>query len=114
MYEDYFGFRSYGPLRDQFKDESSAIDQARLDAEVKRRLVEEAPPDQEALNALAAARAQLVYDFMIAEGFDPARVRIGPSRETQSTMGHVPLEFTLTVVGDLPEAGVIAEAPGEH
>ncbi len=103
LYEELFGLRSCWELENKLKAESGRIDQEKLDAEMKRRLVEEAPNDQVALNALAKTRAQLVYDFITAEGFDGARVSIGANRQTQSSMGYVPLEFGLKVFDDITQ-----------
>jgi len=69
----------------------------KLDQEIKRQLVENAPPDQEALSALALARAHLVHDFLTINGFDEQHLSIGHPKSTTSSMGYVPSEFTLTV-----------------
>jgi hypothetical protein len=49
------------------------------------------------LQKLAQDRAQAVYDFIAAAGFDKARMRIGQVKQVQGSMGYVPLELTLTV-----------------
>jgi hypothetical protein len=57
------------------------------------------------------ARAKTVYDQMIADGLDSGRLRVGVARESQASMGYVPLEFTLTVFEDItktPEASPVA------
>jgi hypothetical protein len=50
-----------------------------------------------ALSILAQARAQLVHDFFLTSGFDAQRLNMGNPQPTQSSMGYVPLQFTLTV-----------------
>ena len=45
----------------------------------------------------AQARAKLVRDFFVTSGFDPKRLELGHPQATQSSMGYVPLPFTLTV-----------------
>jgi outer membrane protein OmpA-like peptidoglycan-associated protein len=103
LYVEFFGVRSYWDLEKKLKASSGKLDEAEIFAELKRRLIEDAPKDQAALDALAQARAQLVYDFFITEGIDKKRVSIGVNRQTQSSMGQVPLEFTLTVFEDLED-----------
>ena len=68
-----------------------------------------------AMDALASARAAAVHDFIAAQGFDAQRLSMGLNREEQASMGFVPLEFTLTVFGEEPEAEADAttEAPAE-
>ncbi|MFA5389327.1 MAG: DUF748 domain-containing protein [Candidatus Omnitrophota bacterium] len=97
LYIEFFGLRSYGDLTRDLKSSSGKLDQEKIDAEIKRRLIEDAPVDKGALDILAEARGRVVYDFFITEGFDKARVSIGTNREAQSSMGYVPMEFTLTV-----------------
>jgi hypothetical protein len=48
---------------------------------------------------LANNRAQIVHDFLLMRGFDAKRLSIGRPQATQSSMGYVPLQFTLTVFG---------------
>ncbi|MFA5119275.1 MAG: DUF748 domain-containing protein [Candidatus Omnitrophota bacterium] len=103
LYVEFFGVRSYWDLERKFKAAPGKLDEAEISAELKRRLIEDAPKDQAALDALAQARAQLVYDFFITEGVDKKRVSIGVNRQAQSSMGHVPLEFTLTVFEGLED-----------
>ncbi|MFA6217613.1 MAG: DUF748 domain-containing protein [Candidatus Omnitrophota bacterium] len=100
LYVEFFGVRSYWDLEKKFKAAEGKLDEEDITAEMKRRLIEDAPKDQAALDALAQARAQLAYDFFIAEGFDKTRVSIGTSRQAQISMGYVPMEFTLTVFED--------------
>jgi hypothetical protein len=97
LYIEFFGIHSYGELTKKFKSSDGKLDLEKIDSEIKRRLIEDAPRDQEVLDILAKARSQIVYDFFITEGFDKTRVSVGAIREAQSIMGYVPMEFTLTV-----------------
>jgi molybdopterin-guanine dinucleotide biosynthesis protein len=80
-----------------------------LDEEIKRQLIESDSIDKLALEALAQTRAKAVYDFILAEGFDEKRIKVSPvSKEVQSAMGLIPMEFTLTVYdeqGESPAGG---------
>jgi predicted DNA repair protein MutK len=84
-------------LAKKYKEGLFEYNDAKLDQEIKRQLIENAPPDLEALSVLAQVRARLVHDFLVINGFDAKRLELGPPRSTQSSMGYVPLEFTLTV-----------------
>ena len=64
---------------------------------LQQRLIEEAPADRLALELLAQKRAEAVYAVLKENGLDEARMTIGASAKTQSVMGKVPMEFTLTV-----------------
>ncbi len=66
-----------------------------------RLVIEEGAPDLKALQALAGQRGQAVYQLILDSGFDRSRVTLGGVRETKSSMGVVPLEFTLTVYGEV-------------
>jgi len=68
-----------------------------VQAEMRRRLIEDVPADPKSMTALAAHRAQVVRDFVTAQGFDAARTSIGEIKMTQRTMGSVPLELMLRV-----------------
>ena len=97
LYIEFFGMHSYGELTKKFKSSDGKLDLEKIDIEIKRQLIEDAPRDQEALDILAKSRSQITYDFFITEGFDKTRVSVGANREAQSIMGYVPMEFTLTV-----------------
>ena len=97
MYQRHFGIRALWTLAKKYKEGVGNYEDAKLDQEIKRQLIENAPPDQEALSVLAQTRAQLVHDFFLTSGFDAKRLNIGHSQSTQSSMGYVPLTFTLTV-----------------
>ena len=97
LYQRRFGIRALWALAKKYKEGVGNYNDVKLDQEIKRQLIENAPPDQGALSILAQARAQLIYDFFLTSGFDAQRLSIGSPRATQSSMGYVPLEFTLTV-----------------
>jgi hypothetical protein len=46
---------------------------------------------------LAEGRAKMIYDFVIAAGFEARRVSIGGVKESQASFGFIPLELVLTV-----------------
>jgi len=100
LYQRRFGIRALWDLTKKYKNRVGDYDDLRLNQEIKRQLIENAPPDQNALGVLGQARAQVVYDFFIASGFDANRLELGPAHPAQSSMGYVPLEFTLTVFED--------------
>jgi hypothetical protein len=97
LYQRRFGIRALWALAGKYREGMFKYDDAGLDKEIKRQLIEQAPPDKEALSALAQARAKLVRDFLVINGFDPQRLELGGTHSTQSSLGYVPLEFTLTV-----------------
>jgi len=97
LYQRSFGVRDLWALTTKYKGKEE--DDA-LIAELKRQLVENAPPDTKALLALAAARAAVVHGFIAATGFDAQRLSMGQNRLEQVSMGFVPSEFTLTVFGE--------------
>ncbi len=97
LYQRRFGIRTLWDLAKKYKIEAGNYDDIKLIQEIKRQLIESAPPDQQALAVLAQARAQLIHDFFLASGFDEKRLSVGAVRTTQSSMGYVPMEFTLTV-----------------
>lgn len=97
LYQRRFGIRALWSLAKKYKEGIGEYKEEKLDQEIKRQLIENAPPDQSALSVLAQARAQLVHDFFITNGFDTQRLNIGHPQSTQSSMGYVPVQFTLTV-----------------
>jgi outer membrane protein OmpA-like peptidoglycan-associated protein len=101
LYQRRFGIRALWALAKKYKKSMENYDDDKLDKEIKRQLIENAPPDQAALSVLAQARAKLVHDFFLSSGFDAERMSIGHPQSTQSSMGYVPLEFTLTVFDDV-------------
>ncbi|MFA5100721.1 MAG: DUF748 domain-containing protein [Candidatus Omnitrophota bacterium] len=96
MYKLRFGFRDYWKLARKHTV-NKVIDESAMKEEMRRLIIEQGKADRSALDMLGQARAKAVYDHIIAGGFDPARIKIGSARETQSSMGLVPSEFTLTV-----------------
>jgi hypothetical protein len=100
MFVPRFGRRAYGRLLKGYRLQNGQHDFEKVNAEVKRQLIEQGKPDKAALEALAQARAKIVYDYIAASGFDSARLGSGPSRAVQGSMGFVPLELTLTVFGE--------------
>jgi hypothetical protein len=97
FYQRHFGIRALWTLAKKYKEGVGNYRDAKLDQEIKRQLIENAPPDQGALSVLAKDRAQLVHDFFVTSGFDAQRLNIGHPQSTKSSMGYVPLAFTLTV-----------------
>ena len=97
LFQRRFGIRALWALAKKYKEGVGNYKDEKLDQEIKRQLIEKAPPDQGALGILAQARAQLVYDFFESSSFDVQRLSIGQPHSVQSSMGYVPLEFTLTV-----------------
>lgn len=96
MYKFRFGMTGYWALAREYTA-NKKVDEPALQAEMKRRIIDEGRPDRTALDRLGQERATAVYEYMTAGGFDPLKVKAGPSRETQALLGLVPLEFTLTV-----------------
>jgi hypothetical protein len=97
LYQRRFGLWALWALAKKYKKGMFKYDDVGLDQEIKRQLIEQAPPDKEALSALAQARARLIHDFLVVNGFDAQRLQLGSSHPVQSSLGYVPLEFTLTV-----------------
>ena len=97
LYQRHFGIRALWALAKKYNEGVGNYQDKELDQEIKRQLIEKAPPDPAALSVLAQARAQLVHDFFVTNGFEAARLNIGHPQPTQSSMGYVPLSFTLTV-----------------
>lgn len=96
LYQERFGVRALWALTKKYKSKDG-LDVEKLNVEIKRQLIEDGSADKLALEALAKTRAKVLYDSILAEGFDAARLSIGSTRESQATMGEVPVEFTLTV-----------------
>lgn len=97
LFQRRFGIRSLWTLTKKYKSGIGKYDDFKVKLEIKRQLIEAAPPDTKALSVLGQDRAQRVHDLLVSSGFDARRLKIGPVRSTQSSMGYVPLEFTLTV-----------------
>jgi outer membrane protein OmpA-like peptidoglycan-associated protein len=102
MYKIHFGLHSYWRFARDYKAKGHTEDEFKI--EMRRQIIEQGQPDKKALEELARARAKSVYDFIIAAGFEGSRASIGSSRPTQSSIGEIPLEFTLIVFGDSNKA----------
>ncbi|MDD4940966.1 MAG: DUF748 domain-containing protein [Candidatus Omnitrophica bacterium] len=110
LYQKRFGIMSFWNLSKDLRDKYPDLDAATLNAELKKRIIETPPNDRTVFSKLADARAKAVYDFIVASGFtDSSRLSIGKNKETQGSMGFVPIEFTLTVFEKQAPA---EEAPG--
>lgn len=96
LYQRRFGLRALWALAKKYKAGVGKYDEVKFNDEIKRQLIENAPPDTIALTALAKSRAQIVHDFLLKAGFSAGRLTMGQVKTTQSSMGYVPLEFTLT------------------
>ncbi|MBF0504626.1 MAG: DUF748 domain-containing protein [Candidatus Omnitrophica bacterium] len=97
LYQRRFGIRALWALAKKYKEGVGNYNDSKLDQEIKRQLIENAPPDLGHLSVLAQTRAGMAHDFFISCGLDAQRLTIGPPHSTQSSMGYVPMEFTLTV-----------------
>lgn len=97
LYQRHFGLRALWALAHHYKLGIGSYDDAKLDEEIKRQLIFNAPPDPKALSALAQARAQLIYKFLLMNGFNAQHLSMGRPQLTQSSMGYVPTQFVLTV-----------------
>ena len=100
LYQRRFGIRALWTLSKKYKEGVGKYKDEKLTQEIKRQLIENARPDLAALSVLAQARAQLVHDFFVTNGFNQRRLSSGHPQATQSSMGFVPLPFTLTVFDD--------------
>ena len=100
MFVPRFGRMAYSRLEQKYRLPNRQYDSEKMDAEVKRMLLEEGKPDRAVLESLAQARAKTVFDYIAASGFDSARLGIGTSGEAQASMGFVPMELNLTVFGE--------------
>jgi len=96
LYQRRFGMRALWALARKHKIQLGIYDDVKLNQEIKRQLIENAPADRSALTVLGQARSKIIYDFFIAHGLDAGHLSTSLSNPTQSSMGFVPLEFTLT------------------
>jgi hypothetical protein len=96
IYVLHFGILDFWKLAKKFTA-GKQIDELAMQQEMKRLIIERGKEDNAALELLADQRARAVYDFIISGGFDSSRVKAGAVRQTQETMGRIPLEFTITV-----------------
>jgi hypothetical protein len=100
LYQRRFGIQSLWRLTKSYRSKGGLYDDIKMNEEIKRQLVEDKQGNKIALKALAEARSQVIYDFMIAAGFDAKRISIGEPREGQGNADFVPLELTLAVLDD--------------
>ncbi len=100
MYKIRFGLQEYWRLAKEYTKKGKTEDEFK--AEMRRQIIERGQPDKSALEQLALSRAKAVYDLILAAGFDSSRLTVGQTRKTQASLGQIPLEFTLTVFGELP------------
>ena len=96
MYVLRFGQFSFWELSKKFTV-NKRIDELAMQQEMRRLIIAEGKADKNVLELLAQQRAKAVYDLIIAGSFDPSRASLGKTRETQLSMGQIPLEFTITV-----------------
>jgi len=111
LYQRRFGIMSLWTVTKEMRARNEELSEADFTAELKRRLIEDAPVDIAVMNALAKSRAGIVYDYIISAGFDRQRVKIGNNKIAQAAMDTVPLEFTLTVFEESSKANKPADEP---
>jgi hypothetical protein len=97
LYQRRFGIRALWKLTKSYRSKAGVYDDLKINEEIKRQLIEDSKGNKVALGALAEGRAQVVYDFIIATGFDAKRLSLGEAQESQASAGLVPLELVLTV-----------------
>lgn len=113
LYQRRFGIRDLWKLTKSYHSKAGVYDEEKLNTEIKRQLIEEGNADKVALAALAEARAKVIYDFVIAAGFEATRVSIGEVRECQASAGSVPLELALTVFDNSSTASTGSLLPAD-
>lgn len=102
IFQRHFGLKDLWAVTRQFQGSDQEKD---LVDELKRQLIENAPANKGALEALARERAGKVKDFILKAGFEAHRLRPGTMKEVLGGLGVVPLEFVLTIFDDqAPEA----------
>ncbi|HNW39320.1 MAG TPA: hypothetical protein PKI44_02710, partial [Candidatus Omnitrophota bacterium] len=97
LYQRRFGIRDLWRLTKSYRSKEGIYDNAKINEEIKRQLIADGSADKAALEALAESRAKVVYDFIIAAGFDPSRISIKEVQECQAGAGFIPMELVLTV-----------------
>ena len=100
LYQRRFGIKALWRLTSSYRSKEGIYDEEKLNAEIKRQVIEEGKADKVALEALAMGRAKVVYDFVISAGLDIKRVSMGDPHEAKAIEGFVPLELSLTGFGD--------------
>jgi hypothetical protein len=97
LYQRRFGIRDLWKLTKSYRSKDGVYDEAKINEEIKRQLIADGFANKVALGALAEGRAKVIYDFIIAAGFDANRISIGEVKECQASTGFIPLELVLTV-----------------
>lgn len=113
LYQRRFGIRALWKLTKSHRSKEGVYDNVKINKEISRQLIEEGAPNKVALKALAEGRAKVIYDFIIAAGFDAKRASIGSTRESQGSAGFVPLELALTVFDNSPTASTGSLFPAD-
>ncbi|MDP2654113.1 MAG: DUF748 domain-containing protein [Candidatus Omnitrophota bacterium] len=110
LFQRQFGIRDLWQVNNDVRKEDGTIDEAALNEAIKIKIIDHGQPDKGALEVLAQARAKMIHDALIAAGFDQQRMSLGPVKTAQVSMDLVPLEFTLTVLGEAGEGNPQPEA----
>jgi outer membrane protein OmpA-like peptidoglycan-associated protein len=97
LYQRRFGIMSLWKLTKSYRLKSGIYDDDKINEEIKRQLIADGSANKVALGALAEGRAKVIYDFIVAAGFDVRRISIGEVKECQANAGFIPLELVLTV-----------------
>ena len=97
LYQRRFGIRALWRLTSSYRSKTGVYDDVKINEEIKRQLINDGNANKVALSALAEGRAKMIYNFIIAAGFDARRVSIGDVQESQASAGFIPLELVLTV-----------------
>jgi Domain of Unknown Function (DUF748) len=97
MYQTRFGMAAFWKLTKEYRLKLGVYDFNKINEEIKRQLIDDGAVDKTALEALAAERAKVAYDFIIAQGFEAKRINIGQVQENQASAGFVPVELELSV-----------------
>ena len=97
LYDRRFGMRAFWQLTNKYRLEDGGYDFDEIMHEVRQQLIEDGFPDKKALEALAAARAQAVYDYMIGLGFPVDRVGVSDIEDAQSISDFVPVSLEVKI-----------------
>ncbi len=98
LFQRRFGIKALWALAKKYKQAVGKYDDDNFIIAMKKQLIENAPADKGALDVLAKARAQVVFNALVAAGFPENRLDLGATQQTVGSMGQVPLEFALTVI----------------
>lgn len=97
LYQRRFGIIALWKLTKSYRSKAGVYDDAKINEEIRRQLIEDGTANKVALSVLAEGRAKVIYDFIIAAGFDARRINIGEIQESQASDGFIPLQLVLTV-----------------